>query len=237
LLFEKLFLTLQRKALLIMDKKEVFSTLNEIRNLMEKSSKILSLSGISAVYVGVYACLAAVVSCYIAGDETSLWGNSIALPRLTIDAQSKLLWIICLALCLIVLCLATAFFFAYRKARRNNQRFVFDRTARRLLWNFFVPMIAGGILCIALIVHQQFELISSMMLIFYGIALINISNYTYSNTRYLGYAELLLGLANCFVVEYSLLCWTLGFGVFHILYGFFFYLKYDRKKNVKQNEI
>ena len=224
---------MQRKALLIMDNKEVFSTLNEIRNLMERSSKILSLSGMSAVFIGIYACLAAVIAYHIVGGDASFGRYFPTIPSLTINPHNQLNWMIGLALCLIFLCIATAFFFAYRKAMHNNQRFVFDRTARRLLWSFFVPMITGGILCIALIRQQQFDLISPIMLIFYGIALINLSNYTYSNTRFLGYAEILLGLTNCFVAAYSLLCWTIGFGVFHIIYGFFFYLKYDKKKNVR----
>ena len=96
--------------------------------------------------------------------------------------------------------------------------------------NFFVPLLAGGILCFSLLLQQHYGLTSSIMLIFYGIALINGSKYTYSNTRYLGYAELILGLIDSFVPGYGLLFWVAGFGLFHIIYGVFFYLKYDRKK-------
>jgi len=221
---------LQRKALFNMDSKEVFNTLNEIRSLMEKSSKILSLSGMSAVFVGVYACMAAVGTCFILGEEGRLSGGFIELPALHLSPGGQLRLVIVLGVALIVLCLATAFLFARRKAKRNNQRFEFDLTARRLLWNFFLPLVAGGVLCLALVYRQQYELISSIMLIFYGIALVNMSNYTYSNTRYLGYAELLLGLTDSFVEGHSLLCWTIGFGLFHVVYGILFYLKYDRRK-------
>ena len=212
-----------------MENKEIFSTLNEIRTLMERSSKILSLSGMSAVFVGVYACIAAVIAYYILGGESFFEVDLTASLRLDANSSEKLQSMICLATCLIVICIVTSFFFAYRKAHSNNQRFVFDQTARRLLWGFFVPMITGGILCLSLIWHQQYAFIVSIMLIFYGIALINLSNYTYSNTRYLGYCELLLGLTNSFVIGYPLLFWTLGFGIFHIVYGIFFYFKYDRK--------
>ena len=229
MLFEKSFLTLRRKALLNMDNKEVFSTLNEIKDLMERSSRVLTLSGMSAIFVGIYACIAAVVSYYILGGEWLLSSGLIELPRLNVNSPYRLQLMLFFAAFLIILCLATAFLFSYRKAKRNNRRFAFDRTAQRLLWNFFIPMAAGGILCLSLIWQQHYGLTSSIMLIFYGIALINASSYTYSNTRYLGYAELLLGLADSFVEGYALLFWTLGFGVFHIIYGFFFYLKYDRK--------
>ena len=221
---------MQRKALFNMDKKEVFDTLNEIRNLMEKSSKILSLSGMSAIFVGIYACMATVGMYYILGLEGRLSWLFIGLPPLNLSPSSQLRLLIISGAVLIVLCLATAFLFARRKAKRNNQRFEFDLTARRLLWHFFVPLVVGGVLCLALIYRQQYELISAIMLIFYGIALVNISNYTYSNTRYLGYAELLLGLTDSFVEGHTLLYWTIGFGIFHIIYGILFYLKYDRKK-------
>jgi len=209
-----------------MDQKEVLSTLSDIRNMMEKSSKILSLSGMSAVVVGVFACLAAAGAYVILGGEKYLTGW----PQLNLCLQCKVQLLIILAGFLIILCLATAYLFAFRKAKRKNQRFVFDLTARRLLWNFFVPLAAGGVLCLSFIMQQQYDGLSAIMLIFYGIALINLSNYTYSNTRYLGYAQLLLGLADSFVAGHSLLFWTVGFGFFHIIYGVYFYMKYDRQQ-------
>ena len=48
---------MQYKVLLIikkhMEKNEALNTLNEIRDMMAKSSKVLSLSGTSSVFVGV----------------------------------------------------------------------------------------------------------------------------------------------------------------------------------------
>lgn len=221
---------MQHKALLHMENKEVFSTLNEIRNLMEKSSRFLSLDGTSAIFVGIYACISAVIAYYMLGGTGQLSWNFIEFPRLNVNTPYRLQLMLIFAALLIILCLITVFLLSYRKARRNNQRLVFDRTARRLLWNFFLPLISGGILCLSLIWQQHYGLTSSIMLIFYGIALINVSNYTYSNIRYLGYAELILGLADSFVEGHALGFWTVGFGLFHIIYGIFFYFKYDRKK-------
>ena len=210
-----------------MDNKEVFNTINEIRNMMEKSSKILTLSGISAIFVGVYACIAAAVAYYIIGGTCCFFGE---IPALHLSRPDKLWLLALIAVFLIILCLATVFLFSYRKAKRNNKRFVFDLTARRLLWYFFLPLVVGGVLCLVFIMQGNYEPIVAFMLIFYGTALINVSGYTYSNTRYLGYAEILLGFVNCFMEAHHLLCWTLGFGVFHIIYGILFYLKYDRRK-------
>lgn len=213
-----------------MENKEVFSTLNEIRNLMEKSARFLSLDGTSAIFVGIYACISAVIAYYILGGTGQLSWNFIEFPRLNVNTPYRLQLMLIFATLLVILCLITVFLLSYRKAKRNNQRLVFDRIAQRLLWNFFLPLISGGILCLSLIWQQHYGLTSSIMLIFYGIALINVSNYTYSNIRYLGYAELILGLADSFVQGHALGFWTVGFGLFHIIYGIFFYFKYDRKK-------
>lgn len=213
-----------------MENKEVFNTLSEIRNLMEKSSRFLSLDGISAIFVGVYACIGAIIAYYLLGGTGKLSWDFIEFPRLNVNTPYRLQLMLIFATLLVILCLATVFLFSYRKAKRNRQHFTFDRTARRLLLHFFLPLVAGGILCLSLIGQQHYGLTSSIMLIFYGIALINVSNYTYSNIRYLGYAELILGLSDSFVEGHALLFWTIGFGVFHIIYGIFFYLKYDRKK-------
>lgn len=213
-----------------MENKEVFNTLNEIRNLMEKSSRFLSLDGTSAIFVGMYACIAAVIAYYILGGTGQLSWDVMEFPRLQVNTPYRLQLMLVFAALLVALCLITVFLFSYRKAKRNKQRLVFDRTAQRLLWHFFLPLVAGGLFCLSLIWQQYYGLTSSVMLIFYGIALINVSNYTYSNIRYLGYAELVLGLADSFVQGHALGFWTVGFGLFHMIYGVFFYLKYDRKK-------
>lgn len=219
--------TLQNKALYYykkMENKEVISTLSEIKELMEKSSKFLSLSGSSAIFVGIYAFIGAYIAYYIL-DSTS------KIMTLNINTPYRLQIIVILALILLSISLITAFYFSWIKAKKNGHKLRLDQISIRLLINFFVPLLAGGILCTSLLLQQHYGLTSSIMLIFYGIALINGSKYTYSNTRYLGYAELTLGLIDSFVPGYGLLFWTVGFGLFHIIYGIFFYLKYDRKNN------
>lgn len=204
-----------------MNNKEVISTLSDIRNMMEKSSRFVSLTGLSSILVGIYACIGAAAAYYLFGSSEAL--------MLNVNTSSKLEITVGLALILILACIGTVVLSSRLKARKNNQHLKLDQTAKRLLWNFFLPLLAGGILCLALLSQQHYGLTSSIMLIFYGIALINASNYTYSNTKYLGYAELILGMADSFVQGYALVFWTLGFGIFHIIYGILFYLKYDKR--------
>lgn len=210
-----------------MDKQEALNTLNDIRKIMEKSSRFLSLNGTAAVIIGLYACIAAIAAYYILGGVTNPIAGIFNIPRLQVNTPARLQLLLIFAAVLISISIITVIFMCRHKALKNHQPFGLDRTAKRLLWNFFLPLITGGVLCISLIYHQHYGLTSSIMLIFYGIALINASNYTYSNTRYLGYAELALGLADSFIEGYALLFWAVGFGIFHIIYGIWFNFRFD----------
>ena len=93
----------------------------------------------------------------------------------------------------------------------------------RALWNFSLPMLTGGALCISLLLHGYYDILSSVMLLFYGLTLVNVSKFTYANIAWLGYAFICLGVIDSFWEGHALLFWTIGFGGFHILYGILFY--------------
>ena len=76
--------------------------------------------------------------------------------------------------------------------------------------------------------HGGYFLLPSIMLVFYGLALINASKYTLEDIRHLGYCEIVLGLLSAWFIGYGLLFWAIGFGVLHIVYGTIMYFKYDR---------
>lgn len=132
---------------------------------------------------------------------------------------------ICLAV--LVLSIFTSYYFSARKARKNDQK-LFDHSSKKLLWSMIIPLAAGGLFCFSLLAHGNVMLISSAMLMFYGLALINSSKFTMHDIRYLGYLELLLGLLAGFFRGHGLLFWALGFGVRHIIYGTIMWFKYDR---------
>jgi hypothetical protein len=91
-----------------------------------------------------------------------------------------------------------------------------------------VPLVAGGIYILIKLSSQHYGLTGALMLIFYGLALINASKYTISNIQYLGYAELILGLICAALPGYGFWFWILGFGVFHIIYGSLIYFKEEK---------
>ena len=198
-----------------MENSNAIQTLNEIKDMMERSSKVKAISGLSFIIIGLLACLSAA---YI----------HFGLGNYTIDTPAKMRITIIVALCLLVVSISTVFLMARFKAKRHGFRYAFDSTMKRLLVNFFVPLFAGGLFCAALIMHGYYGLTSSVMLIFYGLALINSQQFTYKALRYLGYAELILGLIDCFLVDYALLAWLIGFGLFHIIFGIIFIVKYEK---------
>ena len=202
--------------------KQHLQDLTEIRSMMERSSRFISLSGLSGVFAGMFA----LVGAYIAynriledneGEYLNLLNNTPLLRFIVIDG-----------IVVLTFSLISAFYFTARQAKRKGLK-LWDNTSRRLLVNMGVPLIAGGFFCLILL-QQAPHLIDSATLVFYGLALINASKYTYDDVKYLGYIEVVLGLACGLLNEWriGLLFWSLGFGVLHIAYGIVMYKKYER---------
>ena len=123
---------------------------------------------------------------------------------------------------------STGIFFTYRKSKKNGVK-LWDISARRLLFNFLIPIITGGIFCFIMLHNSHFEYIASSTLIFYGMACLNASKYTLRGVRYLGITIITIGLLSAYFIGYGLYFWALGFGVCHILYGALMHFKYDRQ--------
>ncbi|QCR22749.1 hypothetical protein [Pontibacter sp. SGAir0037] len=199
------------------------ATLQEIRNIMDRSSRFISLSGLSGVAAGVSALIgAAAVKWYLVTHNINYTHN------LDLQLTTEALWFIfSVAALVFILALCSATYFTARNARKSNHR-VWDSKTERMLVNLFIPLAAGGIFCAILVYHNLLYLVAPVMLIFYGCALLNASKYTLSDIRYLGFLEIALGLIASFFVGYGLLAWTVGFGVLHIVYGALVYYKYER---------
>ena len=126
-----------------------------------------------------------------------------------------------------ILALILTIYFSSRKAKSRNIIF-WDSMAKRVFINFFIFLFTGGIFCMILFYYGIYFLIVSAMLTFYGLALINISKITFNEITQLGILEICLGIIAAFVTVYPLLIWTIGFGILHVIYGIYVYLKYER---------
>ncbi len=210
------------------ESREHLQTLTEIRSLMERSSKFLSLSGLSGVSAGVIALVGAVIvhMRLQTGWFTAIRDYGL---RSTNDAAHLAIkqFLVTVAVVVLLLALLSGTYFTVRKARRQGLS-VWNQSSQRLLWAMAVPLAAGGVFCLALLYYNLIWLAFPSTLIFYGLALLNGSKYTLRDVESLAYCEIGLGLLSLFWPGYNLLTWAIGFGVLHIVYGLAMYYKYER---------
>lgn len=197
--------------------------LHEIRNIMDRSSRFISLSGLSGVFAGLSALAgAAVVKWYFTQHSINYY-NDLARNF----SSEHILFVLAVAAGVLLLACGTATYFTARNARRKNQR-TWDKQSKRLLANLAIPLATGAVFCAVLLYHGILHLIAPAMLVFYGLALLHGSKYTLGDIRYLGIIEIIIGLVASVFVGYGLMLWTLGFGILHIVYGALVYFKYER---------
>ena len=211
--------TLHYKVL-SMENQQYIDQLKDIRELMDRSSRFLSLSGLSGILAGVYALIGAFWAHFLLRDG--------AYEHVRING-SVFLTLVGIAGGVLSLSVITAVILSQRKAAKMGES-IWNKSSRRLLINFAIPLATGGIFGILLLRHQHYGLIAAVTLIFYGLALVNASKYTYETLRSLGLAFIVLGMFSEVFPGYGLYFWAAGFGVLHILYGIFMYLKFDRKQ-------
>lgn len=199
--------------------RDYINDIAEIRSMMERSSKFLSLSGWAGIMAGIYALAGAFIAYRV------LDFNPGELEAR--DIYPNILQLILLAAVILALAVGTAVFFSYKNANSRGEK-LWNPTAKRLLINMAVPLAAGGLLCLILIAKGLIGLVPPLTLIFYGLALYNGSKFTYEEVRVLGVTQVALGLLNACFVGYGLLFWALGFGLVHIVYGIYMHYKYER---------
>jgi len=197
--------------------------LAEIKSMMERSTRFLSLSGLAGVLAGAYALIGVSLAYYWLHVPDSPFGiveyrnlDKGALSQLTLTALGVL-----------ALSLGTAWLLSQKKSKKNSNQ-LWTPAGKRFMQALFIPVVIGGMFCIALL-HQGFiSFIAPATMLFYGLGLLNASLFTINEIKYLGYCQAILGIIASFFPEFGLVIWALGFGVLHIFYGGMMYYKYDR---------
>ncbi|MCL7763667.1 hypothetical protein MPF19_09600 [Polaribacter sp. Z014] len=203
-----------------MSQKDYLKDLSEIKNLMSKSSKFISLSGLSGILAGIYALIGAGYAYWLVEKSERNY--------LILDGEVFRLVLIDLLL-VGALSVGTAIFLTTRKAKHNNEK-IWNPLTQRLLLNFITPLVTGAIYIIIILNQQKYGSTGALMLLFYGLALVSASKYTLGDIKYLGYSEIILGLLAALYPGSGFWFWVIGFGVMHIIYGTIMYFKYDRKQ-------
>ena len=194
--------------------------ISEIKNMMSKSSQFISLSGLAGILAGFYALIGALIANNLLNNHV---GYYVTLESYTFKM------IVLTATSVLFLSIITAIFLTLNKAKKVGEN-VWNTSSKRMLTNFLIPLFTGGIFSMLLLRQEIYGLIAPVTLIFYGLACVNASKYTFRDVRYLGITITILGLISTELSGYSLEFWALGFGVCHILYGSIMYCKYDYKK-------
>ncbi|MEZ5071265.1 MAG: hypothetical protein R2751_09910 [Bacteroidales bacterium] len=187
--------------------------LSLIRDMMERSSRFLSLSGWSGICAGSFALAGAALAAYILK---------------TVPASQVGTWLVADALVVLALAMASGIYFSWRKAKRTKHK-LWTAVTRRLLVFMLLPLLTGGLYSILLISQGRQDLVAGVTLIFYGFALIGAGHFTNREAVLLGIAEVILGLLATVWMDQSLWFWATGFGLFHILYGVVLFYRYDRQ--------
>jgi len=197
--------------------------LAEIKNMMERSSRFLSLSGLSGVLAGFYAIIGATMAYYW------LYFPNLPFGKEAFQNMDGVVFgnLILTAIGVLSLSIATAWLLSKKKSKKTSNQ-LWSPAGRRFIQSLFIPVTTGGLFCFALLHQGFFSFIASSMLIFYGLGLFNASNFTLNDIKYLGFGQIMLGVIAAFFPGYGLILWALGFGLLHILYGGLMYYKYDQ---------
>lgn len=200
--------------------------LQDIRRIMEQSTRFLSLSGWSGIWAGTIAMMGGAFAYYLLEAYYQEYDMRGSFSPASYNVLLNNLFV--LAFVVVDLALAGAYLFTKRKIKKQGLS-LWNQASKKMLLNIAIPMIAGGIFILGFLINDDWEYIAPACLIFYGLALINGSKYTHNDIRFLGIFELILGTICIFFPGFGLYFWIIGFGVLHIVYGVMMWRKYDSK--------
>ncbi|MBX2904538.1 MAG: hypothetical protein KF744_00780 [Taibaiella sp.] len=205
---------------------ETIETLNQIRSIVDKSPRLISLSGWSGVWAGVVALAGAYVAhgwLHRPGYEhigTEIYASISHFDSFTAN-------FIFLGIAVFALALGGVIYFTGRQAHKLGVK-VWNDASRQMLVQLFYPVFAGSVFCFMFIYYGCGMFVAPTSLVFYGLALISAGRHSDSDIKYLGMLEVTLGCTALFFPGGGLLFWALGFGVLHILYGIMMRGKYEQ---------
>lgn len=203
------------------------AALQDIRQMMQRSSRFISLSGLSGIAAGLSALLGAWVAHRFINDYYHSYNFNGEYTGARF--QQLKLHLFLLSGAVLGVALLSAFYFTWRKIKEDRTT-LWNHTSKQLTINMMIPLIAGGLFLLTMLQHNEWRYIAAGSLIFYGLALVNGSKYTLSDIRYLGISEIILGLIATQFIGQGLYFWAFGFGVLHIIYGFIMWWKNERKQ-------
>ncbi len=188
--------------------------LETIRAVMNRSARFISLSGWSGIVTGLIALVGAFLGYRVVfQDADYLVYEAVEL------SGSMLRDLLLIVTGTLVVSVFSAVFFTRKRAIKQHVP-AWDMQTKRLLVNLLIPLVAGGLFALMLLLKGFLGMLPSVTLLFYGLALVNASKYSLSDIRSLGIIEIVLGLLAFLFIGYGLLIWAVGFGLVQMGYGF-----------------
>lgn len=206
-----------------MEEKDIHSELASIRSMMERSSRFLSLSGLSGVISGIYALIGAFIGYRLVIEKY----GSLTISDSYLDNPLIYHQLLLIAGIILLLSILTCLILSIREAKKKGENY-WNPVSKRLIISMATPLFTGALFIIILLLKAEYNLIASSSLIFYGLSLISASQFTFSDVKWLGFCQITLGLLAALSPESGLILWAFGFGVLHIIYGTFMHFKYNR---------
>ena len=133
-----------------MHKESAQSDIESIRQLMERSVKFVSLSGLSGILAGIYALIGAALA-YL-----QIYSGELARSVEYRGNIPIVFNLIVIAIAVLAASLLTGWWFSNRKAKRLGTK-IWDKTSKRLLINLFIPLTIGGFFTLALVFNKRFS--------------------------------------------------------------------------------
>ena len=201
-------------------KNKYIEDIKEIKDIMNRSSRFISLSGLSGISTGIIALAGA----YLAHKFIFIGNEYLTFESVSVSSKQfyNLLLIACGT---IIVSIGLVIYLTTQKTKKQKQK-IWDQQTKRILLNLSIPLLAGGFVSLMFLFRGFVGIVLPLTLIFYGLALVNVSKYTLNEIRSLGLLEILLGLVALQFINYGLIIWSIGFGIIHIVYGFIIKMKY-----------
>lgn len=195
--------------------------LSHIRSMMERSSRFISLSGLSGVFAGFFALAGSLYVYQLFARNGIAYFDGLHKTY----SYELVIELIFIAVVILLLALSSGVFFTLRKSKKFDLP-IWTSATKKMVLNLAMLLLVGGVFCIALLYHHLYAFLAPVTLLFYGLALVNAGKYTFSDIRYLGACEIVLGCISLFYLGFGLVFWAIGFGILHILYGLIVFKKY-----------
>lgn len=201
-------------------KEKYIEDIKEIKDIMNRSGRFISLCGLSGVSTGIIALIGLTVAYLLVfKNEQYLVHNQVFISKQNIG------YLLLIALGTLLFSIGSAVFFTNQKIELQQQR-KWNHQTKALLVNLLIPLVTGGFMCLLLLFKGFVGLLPALTLIFYGLALVNGSKYTLPEIKTLGFIQIVLGLLAFQFINYALYFWAVGFGLVQIIYGLIIQKKY-----------